>query len=297
MSRERDTRSLGAPSARRWWVTLACAVALFGAVYVAAVLTPAGQAFENAALRGADQVSAGEFALASDALGRITLISLAVATVGVGAIGLLRRQPALAAIAVGVIAAGQLVTQSLKRWVLPRPELVPVTGDFTENSFPSGHTTIAMTVLVAVFLVVPYRWRGIAMLFTSGWAVGIGAYTVTAKWHRLSDTIGADLVALALGAVAALILLRMRRLEIIARPPRARTAVVVVFAVLCAVSCALGALLATAALRYTLTDPVIEWDVYLSAHALALAGSLGAALAYWGTWHRIGVRPAPPRHE
>lgn len=151
------------------------------AAYVLAVLTLAGQALENAALRGADQARDGDFADASIHLGQITVVSLAVATVTIAVVGLLRRRRDLAVAGVGIIVLGQLITQTLKRFVLPRPELVPVTDDFTGNSFPSGHTTIAMTVLFAALVVTSYRWRGIVLFVTLGWAVGIGAYTVTAK--------------------------------------------------------------------------------------------------------------------
>ncbi|GHE88076.1 hypothetical protein GCM10017786_20010 [Amycolatopsis deserti] len=34
------------------------------------------------------------------------------------------------------------------------------------------------------------------------WAVGSGQYTLTAKWHRLSDTLAADAIALGLAALA-----------------------------------------------------------------------------------------------
>ncbi|QIM15632.1 phosphatase PAP2 family protein [Leucobacter insecticola] len=273
----------------RWWILLVAAVILFTAIYILAVLTPTGQSFENAALRGADQVGQQGFNEANRALGQITIWSLIIATALVGLIGLLRRQFLLAVIGVGVIGAGQIITQSLKRFILPRPELVPVTGDFTANSLPSGHTTIAMTVLIALFLVVPYRFRGVVMLFVSGWAVGIGAYTVTAKWHRLSDTIAADLVALAVGSVAALILLRLGRLRRVGRRPRLRMIVVVFLALSGMVALLLGVVLATSPLNYPLHSPVIEWNVYLAAHSLASAGSVFALLTYWGTWRGIEV--------
>lgn len=92
--------------------------------------------------------------------------------------------------------------------MLPRPELVDTTGGFTANSLPSGHTTIAMTVLFATVLVVPYRWRGPAMLIVAFWAVSVGHYTLTAKWHRLSDTLAADAVALTLACLASWWLVR-----------------------------------------------------------------------------------------
>ena len=198
--------------ARRWLVVaLGCAVVAI-AVYFLAVWTVPGQELENAALRGADEAAARDQAAADESLGRITVYSLAAAVVLVTLVGLVRRRLDLALAAAGVIVAGQVVTQVLKRFVLPRPSLVPLTGHYAENSLPSGHTTIAMTVLFAALIVVPYRWRGVALFFLLSWAVGIGAYTVTAKWHRLSDTLAAD--AIALGT-------RLRGF-VVARAPRGR---------------------------------------------------------------------------
>lgn len=107
-----------------------------------------GQALENAALRGTDQASAADSDEAWEGLGDITVWTLGIATAVIGLIALLRRKVLLAFVAVGVIVGGQVITQALKRFILPRPELVEVTGDYAHNSFPGGHTTIAMTVLV-----------------------------------------------------------------------------------------------------------------------------------------------------
>lgn len=274
-------------AATRWWVIALVSVTLFAACYVLAVLTPWGQTFENAALRGADQLSRADERDANDALDTITVWSLGVATLFVALIGLLRRKPLLAAIAVGVIVGGQLVTQSLKRFLLPRPELVPVTGDFTDNSFPSGHTTIAMTALIAVFLVTPYRFRGLATFFAGSWAVGIGAYTISAKWHRLSDTIGADLVTLTLGCLAALLLLRTGHIRRTSTRHRARTLVVIAFSLVAVAAAGAGVILASAAATQSLSSSIGEWNAYLAAHSLALAASLAVMLTYWATWHRL----------
>lgn len=137
------------PSSARWVIgALVSVIVLFG-TYAYSVLTATGQAHENAALRGADQLSGGEADVANSALGAITIWSLVAAIGLVALVGLIRRQFDLVIGGVGVIVAGQVITQSLKRFILPRPALVEVTGNYTHNSFPSGHTTIAMTVLFA----------------------------------------------------------------------------------------------------------------------------------------------------
>lgn len=274
-------------SARRWWALLGFSIVLLAAVYAVAVLTPMGQALENAALRGADQASAADSDEAWEGLGDITVWTLGIATAVIGLIALLRRKVLLAFVAVGVIVGGQVITQALKRFILPRPELVEVTGDYAHNSFPSGHTTIAMTVLVAAILVVPYRCRGLAMLIVMTWSVGIGAYSVTAKWHRLSDTIGADFVALIVGSIAALVLLRYGAIQRTEYRPKLRVIYVVLMSIGGFMTLVVGALLGYLAGVQDLRDPVIEWDLYLAANSLATAGSIIAGLVYWATWRRL----------
>ena len=262
-------------------------------VYVLAVLTPVGQSLENAALRGADQLSAHEAGNANHNLDQITVYSLAVAVVLVAVIGLLRRRWELAVASVGVIVAGQIVTQGLKRYVLPRPSLVPLTGHYAENSLPSGHTTIAMTVLFAALIVVPYRWRGVALFFALSWAVSIGAYTVTAKWHRLSDTLTADAISLALACLASWWLARrglVRHHDGQRRIPR--ILIIVLTALTGLLSLALGAFLLGASLADEGLDGVLRdntWIVYLAANSFASFGSIAAALAFLGTWRRLEI--------
>jgi len=256
-------------------------------VYVLAVLTKAGQTIENAALRGADQDNVSETDAAWHALGQITVYSLAAAVVAVALVGVLRKRWDLTVAAVGVIVAGQLVVQVLKRWVLPRPALVGVSGDYAHNSLPSGHTTIAMTVLFAAVVVVPWKWRGVMLFFVLPWATAIGQYTLTAKWHRLSDTLAADGIALALAALASWWLQRKGSLQRQNGPRRVGRVVLVVFW-----SLAAGATLAIGLILWVV--PLVnegmnadEWVIYLGAGSFASAGSLIAALTFLACWRRI----------
>src|SRR5699024_8936360 len=140
-----------------------------------------------------------------------------------------------------------------------------------------------MTVLVAVILVVPFRWRGFAMLIVMSWSVGIGAYTTTAKWHRLSDTIGADLVALIVGAIAALILLRCCSVRRTEQRPKLRIVYVVVLALDGSFSLIIAILIGYLAVTPALHALVIDLDIYLAAKSLAGVGAIITGLGYWGT--------------
>ncbi len=277
---------------RRWLLTAGGASVVLIVSYLLAVWTARGQALENAALRGADQVDSDEFTAASEALGQITVYSLVLAVVLIGLVGLLRKRVDLAVAGVSVIVLGQVITQGLKRFVLPRPELVDVSPDFTQNSFPSGHTTIAMTVLFAIFIVVPRRWRGVAALIVLFWAIGIGAYTTTAKWHRFSDTLGADAVALICACLASWWLMRRGSVRFTTGPVRRSRAILVGLLTLwTALPLVLGGILwGVPLLRgwdVAAPDPTQDYSVYLGAHSLAAGFSGLTALIFWRLWHRL----------
>lgn len=268
---------------------------LFGtAVYLVAVHTTTGQRLEDAALRGADQVNPELRRVALEAFHTISLTSQLAATVVVASIGLLRRQVWLAVAGAGVILGGQALTQVLKVYALSRPDLTAADGTVAENTLPSGHTTAAMCLLFATLIVMPYRFRGVAMFVTLTWAVGIGAYTVIIGAHRLSDTLAANAVALFVASAAALLLAQTGRIRAVVSPdPRRytlRTVFVVLVATIGAASLALGARqMLLAASAYVNDDPT-TWRLFLSSQWLAATGSIVAALLFWWTWHRLETK-------
>ncbi|MBC7300815.1 MAG: phosphatase PAP2 family protein [Nocardia sp.] len=276
---------------RRWPIITAAGVVVATAAYLLAVRTGIGQTIENAALRGADQASERDVHQAWGSLDQITVYSLAAGVLIVAAIAGLRRRWDLLVAAVAVIVAGQLIVQMLKRYVLPRPELVDITGHFAHNSLPSGHTTIAMTVLFATIIVVPYRWRGLALVLMLAWAVGIGHYTLTAKWHRLSDTIAADAISLALACLASWWLVARGGVSRYTGRAKVIPVIVTVSATASAIiSLLLGAVLWGVPIRtqgLTAATREDEWDIYLGATAFASAGSVIAALVFLAAWHRL----------
>ena len=267
---------------------------LFIGVYIVAVLTPWGQQWENAALTGSGRASPEERAQALDSLAAIQIWSLCVALAAIAVIGLLRRQLQTTAVALAVVVGGAALAEVLKRWLLPRPDLVAAPLDIVQNSFPSGHTAIAMTTMVAVFLVVPYRWRGWAMFVVMTWATSIGQYTVTAHWHRLSDTVGADLLALILGSMAAYWLHQRGLVRIVDRRRYGgRVVYVVVAASVGVVSLVLGTLLAWVSIDQETSGGSGDHNAFLATQVLAGAFSTAAALVYWATWHRLEIgRPS-----
>lgn len=143
--------------------------------------------------------------------GAVSVLSLLGEPVLLGAflvvillLGVLRRRWRLGVAGAGVVLGSTLVANVLKA-AIPRPEL-GVPGSTTHNSFPSGHVTVATSLLLAVLLVVPARARGwVALLGTAGVSV-VGAATMIAGWHRFSDLVGGLLVSAAvLGLALALL--------------------------------------------------------------------------------------------
>lgn len=272
-----------------WRSLLFGSVIFFFAVYAIAVLTRFGQLFENSALAGS-KLSPNNLLAVDDAQLRvISVSSLAIAIVLVALIGYVRGGWRLGVAGSGTIILSVGIAEVLKHYVLPRPDLVGAQEGILHNSFPSGHTTIAMSFLMALLLVVPFRWRGLAMLVTLGWATGIGALTVAAHWHRLSDTLGANAVALAVASAASLWLLKDGKVK--PAPPKRyplRVALAWLFAVTGAGALLIGVTLALLNwYRVPQGSPDFAINNYLAVHSLALAGSVISALTFWRSWHGL----------
>jgi membrane-associated phospholipid phosphatase len=294
---DQDTRVLAQGIlTRRMLITAIVAVLTLVAAYVGFVLTPGGQRFENAALAGAEQADPADRADALASLARISVYSLAVAVAIVFVIGLLRRRIDLAIAGVGVVAVALGVTEVLKRYLLPRPELIAHDPRIAHNSFPSGHTTIAMSVLFGLLIVVPYRWRGFALFVSVFYAVGIGEETVTAQWHRLSDTIGGDMVALLVGCLAMAFIAHRSG---VTRVPRRRFSPRLIFVVLPVAIAAVGTLVLGLFLGFAglpqnqVGTSDYDWMAYLVAQSVASGLSGLTALVYLGLLRRVSLGSTP----
>lgn len=189
-------------------------VVLLAALYLTAVHTRFGQRVDDAALRGRIGDSAVQHAV-QRALGTVSVTSLVIATVALGILALIRRRPVLA-IGVGVLVIGANVTTQLMKESLTRPDLL--SDAIRVTSFPSGHATVAMSLVLALVVAVPARLRLRIGAPGVAYAAIVGAATLTGAWHRASDVVGAYLVALAwAGAVSAWL--------VTPRPARAATTV------------------------------------------------------------------------
>ena len=295
----------------RWvWVSV-IAVIVFFAVYVAAVRTYLGQYLEDAALLGAKSISTTELDDSLDQLRVISVASLVVMLFVYAVIGFVRKAWDIAIAGMAILGVASVAAELFKRVILQRPDLAGLDEPGAHNSFPSGHTTIAMAILLSLIVVVGYRWRGWVVGFAMIWASSVGAATVTARWHRFSDTLGADALALFVAALVALWLLRRGSISVSEPKTYPLRAIYVALAALLMVGTFIVGFvilfktldnfdvftaLATArqqGVSPQLTahlDPVFNQNMFYAAQSLALAFSTGAALWFWGTFHRIQTK-------
>ena len=172
------------------WVVLSSlsGLALAG-VYVAAVLTTAGQSVEDGILRSVGDDTLLQSGSALDAISPSAVLLVVALTMSVA---LVRRRPA-AAVQSGVLIVGATLTTQVLKQFAPRPDL---SGDVYANSFPSGHVTIAVAVMLALMTAFGRHARPLVVIVSTGFAAVVAEQTVAYGWHRCSDVVGACAVAL-----------------------------------------------------------------------------------------------------
>ena len=182
-------------------------LALVAVLYVIAVHTSWGQRIDDAAVVG--RTLRPRVLQATDrVLNTISVASLALGGIAVMLVALMRSRPHLALAAGVVIVGANVTTQILKTGILDRPDLVgPRDPLGVTNSFPSGHSTVAMSLAVAFVLVVPAAARSIAAAGGLVYATLVGAGTVTAGWHRPSDVVAAYLIVMAWAGISVAVLI------------------------------------------------------------------------------------------
>lgn len=189
-----------------WWIsgTIVCAL-LFIAVYLLFVLSVPGQLIDVAVRAPAASFDHPLPPLDPDNQ-RIAAWILAPPAVVLGLITLPGRHFISLGVAAAVVAASNITTQAVKHLWLDRPELIPDAG--TTNALPSGHTTMAASAAVAVFLAADARNRPWVGTLAAVWGAGWGAYIFIENWHRPSDMVAAYLVVAGWGLVGGWLIMR-----------------------------------------------------------------------------------------
>jgi membrane-associated phospholipid phosphatase len=198
------------PLGGAWLHFVAAAIASFAAfwtVYAAFVLTEPGQRSENLGLLGAVLRSEADRQASLGRLSLISLVSFGLAVIVILLIATLRQRTRLGILAAGIMVISNVAAEILKE-VLPRPVLVDGPAWILRNDFPSGHSTIAAAIGVALLLVSPDRLRWLALPAAVLIAGFIGQATQVAGWHRLSGSIGGVLLVVAVASSALVVLAR-----------------------------------------------------------------------------------------
>jgi len=176
-----------------------------------------GQVLDTIALGGNFIGSDRVDGVVASVLSAMSVVSVLAATAVVAFIALARRRIAVGLAAIMLIAGSAVTAQQLKGHLI-RPDLgVDPERATAGNSLPSGHATVAASVAVALVLVLPPRARGVGALVGAGYAALVGVATMSAGWHRPSDSIAAFLIVGLWAAVAGLGLLITPQLGLLLR--------------------------------------------------------------------------------
>ena len=134
------------------------------------------------------------------------------------AVALARRRGWRALAVAGVLAVTGVTTQVLKH-ALAQPRLEHwLPEQVATNSWPSGHSTAAMTLALCAILVAPPALRAVTAMLGGAFAVGVGYAVLVLGWHYPSDVLGGFLVAGLWASLAVAVLHRVEAPEPARRP-------------------------------------------------------------------------------
>ncbi|QGN47964.1 phosphatase PAP2 family protein [Micromonospora sp. WMMC415] len=275
-------------TARGWtavWLVVLVLVqaAAFLAVWRVAVHTELGQWLDTVALTG-NRIGQDRIDEPVDRiLNAMSVVSLLAATAVIGFIALIRGRIALAVTATLLIVGANATTQALK-YGLARPDFgVDPERIYAGNSLPSGHTTVAASVAVALVLVLPRTMRAAGAFIGAAYAAAAGVATLSAGWHRPSDAVAAYLVVGVWAALGGLLLLITQREQAqveSADAHRVAAGVLGIGGALAVVACAL-ALTWLTDLPWVAADELSRRPLFVgyAGSAAGIAGTMGIVMA------------------
>ncbi|HEV7184085.1 MAG TPA: phosphatase PAP2 family protein [Leifsonia sp.] len=255
------------------WGALGSAAA-FVLVYLVFVRSHVGQLIDERAFAGADVWKGVSFQFAHDFLDALPALSVALASIAAIAIVAVRRNWRVFAVAVIVAALANGSTQLLKYTILSRPAKGVDVG--LSNSLPSGHTTVAASAALVVFLLASARFRPLAAVLGAVFSIAAGASTLVEQWHRPSDVI-AGLLVVAFWGCAAGATLSWMRAGTTQRSSRARLWPMALIAGVCAVGSAIALVVTYFSVQAGVTHLFIAY-----VGGVAAIAALGLALAAVG---------------
>lgn len=212
-------------------------------LYVIFVRVPIGQRWDDRALLGGQLASLEARQAVTSALHGIRISTIILMVVLLLAVGLVRKQRAVALVTV-VAFGGAIASAEILKRVLPRRDLAPELNAYVDNgnidTYPSGHSTIAMAFALGVLIVTAPRYRtavaGIGML----WVAAVTMATLAAGWHRPSDILGGMAIALVwMAAAAAMTVARRTPVDSPSSPGRPLVLAAAVVFLVCAAALAM----------------------------------------------------------
>jgi membrane-associated phospholipid phosphatase len=252
-------------------------------VWRAALHTELGQWLDTVALTG-NRIGQDRIAEpVNRVLNTMSALSLLAATAVIGFIALIRRRVALAITATLLIAGANVTTQLLKHFLV-RPDVgIDPERAAAGNSLPSGHTTVAASVALALILVLPTTVRVLGAYLGTAYAAVAGVATLSAGWHRPSDAVAAFLVVGVWAALAGLLLLVTQREQAQVEPADAHRVAAVVLGLGGAIAVVASAL----ALSWLVDLPQLDPDemgrrsrfVAYAGSAAGIAGTMAVVAA------------------
>jgi membrane-associated phospholipid phosphatase len=115
---------------------------------------------------------------------------------GIAALALARGRPRLALAVVALLAATSISSQLLKALLAhPRPTEFHNAADVGAAAYPSGHSTAAMAIALALVMATPSRLRPLAAFVGLGFALAVGFAMLIDGGHFPSDVLGGYLLA------------------------------------------------------------------------------------------------------
>jgi membrane-associated phospholipid phosphatase len=117
------------------------------------------------------------------------------------AVALARQRPRIALAVVAVMALAPFTSETLKP-LLAHPHVQIGVVHIGEASWPSGHSTAALALVLSAVLVAPARLRVLVVSIGAVFAVAVGCALLILAWHMPSDVLGGYLVAAFWAALA-----------------------------------------------------------------------------------------------
>ena len=158
-----------------------------------ALATAPGQVLDTILMEGTMRSASRYEAFSTLITGIVSVPVMVAAGLFVALVAAARRRPTLAGRALGAVVGANVTTQLLKDYILTRPNLGVTTG--AGNSLPSGHTTVAVTLSLALIVVAPQWFRSPSAWIGWAWTSLMGVSVMMEGWHRPSDVVTAALIA------------------------------------------------------------------------------------------------------